>query len=94
MKTACFRKSPFNMLIIAFTLILSTGLPAIGMRIDGSFEDLKDVQILTSDPKGDAKGAFDVTRVDAASQGSMLYIRFDTGSIVNLQNGPKRKGSQ
>lgn len=63
------------------------------MRIDGGFENWKDVSILASDPQGDAKGAFDVTRLYAASRGSILYLRFDTGSLVNLQNGPKSEGT-
>jgi hypothetical protein len=93
METACRRKTHFHTLIIAFTLILTAGLSAFGMRIDGGFEDWKDVKTLASDPRGDAKGIFDVTRVYATSQGSILYLRFDTGYLVNLQNGPKSEGN-
>jgi endonuclease/exonuclease/phosphatase family metal-dependent hydrolase len=93
MKAACCRKTHLYILIIAFTSILTTGLSAFDMRIDGSFEDWKDVKMLASDPEGDAKGAFDVTGVYATSRGSILYLRFDTGSLVNLQNGLKSEGT-
>ena len=63
------------------------------MRIDGGFEDWKDVKVCAYDPKGDAKGAFDITKVYAASQGSILYLRFDTTNLLNLQNGPEAEGT-
>jgi hypothetical protein len=44
-------------------------LSASVMRIDGGFEDWKDVKVCAYDPKGDAKDAFDITKVYAASQG-------------------------
>ena len=93
MKTACYRKTYFYTVIIAFTLILITGLPASGMRIDGEFEDWKDVGIIACDPQGDAKGSFDVTQVYVSSRGTTLYLRFDTGSVLNLQNGPESEGT-
>ena len=57
------------------------------MRIDGGFEDWKDVTVCASDPRGDATGTFDITRVYAASQATIPYLRFDTANILNLQNG-------
>ncbi|MBL7189717.1 MAG: hypothetical protein ISS70_25590 [Phycisphaerae bacterium] len=63
------------------------------MRIDGGFDDWKDVRVLARDPKGDAKGAFDITKVYAASQGSILYLRFDTTNLLNIQNGPEAEGT-
>ena len=63
------------------------------MRIDGAFQDWKDVTVCARDPKGDAKGAFDITKVYAASQGSILYLRFDTTTVLNLQNGPEAEGT-
>ncbi|MHC4367755.1 MAG: hypothetical protein ACYSW8_09075, partial [Planctomycetota bacterium] len=63
------------------------------MRIDGGFEDWKDVGVCARDPKGDAKGAFDITKVYAASQDSILYLRFDTTNLLNLQNGPEAEGT-
>lgn len=63
------------------------------MRIDGRFEDWKDVRVYAYDPNGDAKGAFDITKVYAASQGSVLYLRFNTTNLLNLQNGPEAEGT-
>jgi len=75
------------------SLILTNQLSASVMRIDGAFQDWKDVAVCARDPKGDAKGAFDITKVYAASQGSILYLRFDTTNILNIQNGPKAEGT-
>jgi endonuclease/exonuclease/phosphatase family metal-dependent hydrolase len=63
------------------------------MRIDGTFEDWKNVRVCAHDPEGDAKGSFDITKIYAASQGSILYLRFDTTNILNLQNGPEAEGT-
>jgi hypothetical protein len=78
---------------ITFSLILIGKLSASVMRIDGGFKDWKDVKVCAFDPKGDAKSAFDITKVYTASQGSILYLRFDTASILNLQNGPETEGT-
>ncbi len=93
MKNVLHAKTPILAVIIVFITILMSDPPALSMRIDGEFEDWKDVKELASDPVGDAKGAFDVTHLYAASRGSTLYLRFDTGSVVNLQNGPKSEGT-
>jgi hypothetical protein len=77
----------------AFSLILTGRLSAAAMRIDGGFEDWKDIRVCARDPKGDAKGAFDITKVYAASQGTILYLRFDTTTVLNLQNGPESEGT-
>ena len=78
---------------IALSLILIGRLSASVIRIDGGFEDWKDVKICACDPKGDAKGAFDITKVYATSQGSILYLRFDTTNLLNIQNGPEAEGT-
>jgi len=78
---------------IAFSLILIGKLSASVVRIDGEFKDWKDVKVCAYDPKGDANGAFDITKVYAASQGSILYLRFDVVSLLNLQNGPRAEGT-
>ena len=79
--------------VITFSLILTGRLSASLIRIDGGFEDWKDVKVCAHDPGGDAKGAFDITKVYAASQGSVLYLRFDTTNLLNLQNGPEAEGT-
>ena len=78
---------------ITLLLILIGNLSASAIRIDGRFEDWKDIKMCAYDPKGDAKGAFDITKVYAASQGSILYLRFDTTNLLNLQNGPEAEGT-
>ncbi|MGB2863524.1 MAG: endonuclease/exonuclease/phosphatase family protein [Sedimentisphaerales bacterium] len=78
---------------ITFSLILIGKLSASAIRIDGGFEDWKDVKVCAYDPSGDAKGAFDITKVYAASQGSILYLRFDTAGLLNIQNGPEAEGT-
>jgi len=79
--------------VIIFSLILTGRLSASLIRIDGGFEDWKDVKVCARDPRGDAKGAFDITKVYAASLGSVLYLRFDTTNLLNLQNGPEAEGT-
>lgn len=93
MKTACKGKPHDFLSFIVLSMIPLALLPAAGIRIDGDFQDWKDVKVLARDPKGDAKGAFDVTQVFAVSQGSTLYLRFDVGTVLNLQNGPKAEGT-
>jgi len=82
-----------SLFAITFSLILTGRLSASLIRIDGGFEDWKDVKVCAYDPRGDAKGAFDLTKVYAASQGSVLYLRFDTTKLLNLQNGPEAEGT-
>jgi len=82
-----------RLFLIALSLIVIGKLSASVIRIDGGFEDWKDVKVCAYDPRGDAKGAFDITKVYAASQGSILYLRFDTTNILNLQNGPEAEGT-
>lgn len=77
----------------AFLVILTSALSVSAIRIDGAFQDWKDVPLCARDPKGDATGAFDITRVYATSHGSILNLRFDTTSLLNLQNGPKTEGT-
>lgn len=87
------RRFHSRLFAIALSLIMIGKLSASVMRIDGGFEDWKDVKVCAYDPKGDAKGAFDITKVYAASQGSILYLRFDTTNLLNLQNGPEAEGT-
>lgn len=63
------------------------------LRVDGSFDDWTSVGLLATDPAGDASGAFDVTFVQAASRGTVLFLRFDVGSTVNLQAGSGGDGT-
>ncbi len=87
------RRFHSRLFAIALSLTMIGKLSASVIRIDGRFEDWKDIKICAYDPKGDAKGAFDITKVYAASQGSILYLRFDTTNLLNLQNGPEAEGT-
>ncbi|MHC4300110.1 MAG: DOMON domain-containing protein, partial [Planctomycetota bacterium] len=80
-------------LAAAFLLVLTGRLSASAIRIDGGFEDWKDIIPRASDPRGDAEGAFDITKVYVASRGTILYLRFDTTNLLNLQNGPEAEGT-
>ena len=92
-KSLLHRQIHSRLFAIALSLILIGKLSASVIRIDGGFEDWKDIKICANDPMGDAKGTFDITKVYAASQGSILYLRFDTTNLLNLQNGPEAEGT-
>lgn len=47
----------YRLFAIALSLIVIGKLSASVVRIDGGFEDWKDVKVCAYDPKGDAKGA-------------------------------------
>lgn len=63
--------------------------PAAGPTpsIDGAFEDWSDELRLSTDPIGDATGAFDVSALYAVAWGPELYVRFSTSTHLNLYNG-------
>ena len=61
--------------------------------IDGLFDDWAEVAVVATDPADDATGAFDLTQVSATSRGSVLYLRFETGRVLNIQNGPASEGT-
>jgi len=92
-KSLRLRQIHSRLFTVALSLIVIGKMSASVIRIDGGFEDWKDVKVCAYDPKGDAKGTFDITKVYAASQGSILYLRFDTTNLLNLQNGPEAEGT-
>lgn len=57
-------------------------------RIDGDFDDWAGVPVGLNDPAGDATGAFDVTEARAASAGTVVFVEFDSGTVLNLAAGP------
>ncbi len=61
--------------------------------LDGRLDEWDDATLLARDAAGDAGGGFDVTRIHAQSRGSMLYLAFDAGRIINLYNGPESDGT-
>lgn len=80
-------------LILATMTLILMPQAAMSMRIDGDFSDWDNIKPLAQDLKGDAIGAFDITRVHVTNQDTTLYLRFDTGSVVNIQNGPDSEGT-
>ena len=61
--------------------------------IDGMFSEWKEKHLVARDDKGDAIGAFDITKVAARTNGSELYLHFDIGHEINLQNGADGDGA-
>jgi hypothetical protein len=64
-------------------------LPAI----DGRFFDWQEDHLVATDPQGDNTAAFDLTRVYARTDNTYLYLRFDIGKTLNLQNGIAEDGT-
>ncbi len=61
--------------------------------VDGLFDEWSDDTQIAADPAGDAAGAFDVTEVHALSRGSVLFVHFDTTTLLNIQSGPAEDGT-
>ena len=61
--------------------------------IDGVFSEWSDDHLAVQDAKGDATAAFDVTKVAARTNGSELYLHFNIGNEINLQNGQDSEGT-
>lgn len=73
--------------------ISPVGRGASSPIIDGWFEDWPDDALVAVDPRGDAVAAFDVTRIHASTNGAKVYLRFDTGQLLNLYSGPPEDGT-
>jgi hypothetical protein len=63
------------------------------VSIDGDFSDWDHEHLVAIDPAGDAEGAFDVTRVWLQTHGTIVFLRFDTGRVLNIQSGPREEGT-
>ena len=74
------------------TWLVSTAVGKVP-TVDGVFSDWTTQSVVASDVSGDATGAFDITKVLATTDGTKLYVCFDTGSVRNLQNGEKHEGT-
>lgn len=66
---------------------------AVEPRLDGLYPEWSPADLIATDPAGDNTGAFDVRNIYAASRGSRLFLRFDTGSVRNLQSGNSSDGT-
>ncbi len=56
--------------------------------VDGRFGEWTSDKLVVTDAAGDASSVFDVTEVYAASAGTLLYVSFGTGTILNVQASP------
>ncbi len=85
-----------NYKIAMIALVWSTAA-ALGalqpITIDGQFDDWTAADIVAVDPAGDADGIFDLTRLYARSNGPLVFLRFDTGIVRNLQSGSREEGT-
>lgn len=66
--------------------------PQLALRVDGLFDDWEDMAPQVVDPAGDAQGAFDITRLYAATRGTELFLRLDVGRVLNLAAGGPGEG--
>ena len=85
----------FAFLVCVFALMpsrLFSQIPTV-MELDGFFDDWVEPDLVVAEPMGDATGAFDISQVAAVTDGTTLYLRFDTGRTLNLQNGPREEGT-
>jgi len=91
--TAMPYRSPKYIILLAIILLptaLAAGQP---LCIDGLFNDWRQIQPIALDKTGDAEATFDLTKVYATSRGTVLYLRFDVGCVLNIQNGPAEQGT-
>ncbi|MDG2384847.1 MAG: endonuclease/exonuclease/phosphatase family protein [Pirellulaceae bacterium] len=83
--------------LILGLLTLTNGQATIAeeksLILDGRFDDWTDQQIIARDPIGDQTAAFDISYLAARTDGTRLYLRFDLGQTLNLQNGPESEGT-
>jgi endonuclease/exonuclease/phosphatase family metal-dependent hydrolase len=81
------RPTRAGLLILAFAPLLAACAPARAEpRADGVFNEW-DASHLLAPEAGGVAGAFNTTAVYATSRGSVLFLRFDTGVVLNLQAG-------
>ncbi|GAB4553805.1 MAG: endonuclease/exonuclease/phosphatase family protein [Phycisphaerales bacterium] len=69
---------------------LGAPLPPV---IDGAFDDWSNADATVADERGDARGAFDVLRLDAIASGGRLALRLELAEALNLQSGPPEQGT-
>lgn len=61
--------------------------------IDGVFEDWARVPTLATDPAGDASGGLDLRALQAAGDGTTLYLRLTLAKALNAYAGPASEGT-
>ncbi len=87
----------FFAVILAAGLLFPLGNSISGSEplpiLDGRFDDWSEEDVVARDAKGDHAGAFDLGHVAFKTDDSFLYLHFNVGKILNLQNGPKSEGT-
>jgi hypothetical protein len=77
---------------LATSISAATAARAETFVADAFFTEWNTTPVLQTDPSGDSSGAFDVTEIRAASRGTKLFLRFDTGVDRNLISGAGSDG--
>ena len=82
--------------LVACALVCFAGAPGVASgdapRLDGVLVDWAPADALPASAGG-ASGAFTVGAVSARSEGTRLFVRFDTGIVTNLQAGSGGQGT-
>lgn len=89
--TTLARAASLAALLIAGPALAGAELPRF--RPDGLHPEWAGASPLAADPPGDASGAFDVRALYADSRGSTLFVRFDIGATLNIQEGSALDGA-
>lgn len=77
-----------SFLILLLVLAGCRPSPAQQVAVDGRFADWESLSILAADPSGDAGASgVDFTRLQAHDDAAWLYLSFDTGVELLLQDG-------
>jgi hypothetical protein len=84
-------------MLFRFALILLATWPhclqAQQPVVDGVFDEWQCANVVATDLIGDGQGAFDISCVSATSIGTVVYLHFDIGQSINLQNGFPKDGT-
>ena len=86
-----------TMLRLRFALIILVTWPhclqAQQPVVDGNFDEWQCENVVATDLIGDGQASFDVSCVSAYSVGTVVYLHFDIGQTINLQNGLPQDGT-
>ncbi|MEM7808168.1 MAG: endonuclease/exonuclease/phosphatase family protein [Planctomycetota bacterium] len=78
-----------------YGLIASLLVASPTITLDGRFDDWRAVEpaFALEDPAGDARAAFDVTRVSGVVEGTTVFLDLTLTEPLNLQSGPMDEGT-
>jgi hypothetical protein len=78
--------------LLCILFLTATSLDA-QVILDGYLDDWKPEHVVATDPSGDASGSFDLTSISAQVFGGRVFLRFNTGTELNLQSGKPEDGN-